>query len=152
GCSLLAAACDGGPGVLPDPPILKVTSPARSLIQNAAGSITVTGTVAPNPAGVPVSKVMVNDVVATVTADGDFSATIQVPEGATLIHTVATDQEGGKATDTRSVEAGAIRAPGDTIQNALTAAVSAQAFAKIASAAGPIIKGFDIKPMLAPMQ
>ena len=152
GLSLLASACTSGPGQLEDPPILNVTSPARSLIQSSAGSVTVTGTVAPNAQGTVVSKVTVNDVVAVVAADGSFSVDVDIEPGATLIHTEALDQAGGKATDTRSVEAGDLRAPGANIANAVTAALSTQAFAKIATAAGPIIKGMNLQPMLAPMQ
>jgi hypothetical protein len=129
-----------------------VTSPARSLIQDHAGKITVSGTVAPNPAGVPVSKVMVNNVAATVNADGTFSTQVDVKPGATLLHTEAVDDKGGKATDTRSVEAGQLRAQGTDVENAVTAAISTQAFAKISAATGPLIKGLDLKPMLAPMQ
>ena len=152
GLSLLASACNSAPGQLADPPILKVTSPARSLIQSGAGTVTVTGTVTPNAEGTPVSKVSVNDVVANVAADGSFSIDVDVPPGATFLHTVALDQAGGQATDTRSVEAGDLRAPGANIANAVTAALSAEAFAKVATAAGPLIKGLDLKPMLAPLQ
>src|SRR5512135_928788 len=106
GLTLLASACTDGPAPLAPPPVLKVTSPARSLIQDHAGQITVTGTVAPGVKGAPVQKVMVNDVAAVVNADGTFSAVVTVKPGATLIHTEATDAGGGVATDTRSVEAG----------------------------------------------
>jgi hypothetical protein len=152
GISLLAVACTDGVQPLPDPPVLKVTSPARSLIQDHAGLVTVTGTVAPNPAGAEVNKVMVNNVAATVNADGTFSAIVNIKPGATLIHTEATDVAGGKAEDTRSVEAGQLRATGSNVENAVTASISTEAFAKIAGAAGPILKGLDMKPMLAPMQ
>jgi hypothetical protein len=132
--------------------VLTVTSPARSLIQDHAGKVTVTGTVAPNPAGTPISKVSVNNVVATVNTDGTFSIDVDVKPGALLLHTEAVDLDGGKATDTRSVEAGQLRAPTSKIENAVTTALSKEAFAKIAGAAGPLIKGLDVKPMLAPMQ
>jgi len=152
GLTLLASACTDGPAPLPPPPVLKVTSPQRSLIQDHAGQITVTGTVTPGVKGAAVSKVMVNDVAAVVGADGSFSAVVTVKPGASLIHTEATDAEGGKATDTRSVEAGTLEAPGMTVPNAITAALSANAFAKLSDAAGPLIKGMDFQPMLAPMQ
>jgi hypothetical protein len=152
GISLLTIACTEQLAPLPDPPVLKVTSPARSTIQDHAGKITVTGTVAPNPEGDAVKQVMVNNVAAVVGTDGAFSAIIDVKPGATLIHTEAVDVHGGKATDTRSIEAGQLRAPGSNIENAVTAAISTEAFAKISAAAGPLIKGMDMKPMLAPMQ
>jgi hypothetical protein len=150
--SLLVSACNSTASQLPDPPVLTVTSPMRSLIQNGAGKVTVTGSVAPNPEGTPVTKVSVNNIVANVAADGSFSIDIDVKPGAMLLHTEALDANGGKATDTRSVEAGELLAPTANIANAVTTALSKEAFAKISAAAGPIIKGFNLKPMLAPMQ
>ena len=150
--SLLAAACGGGPTQAQDPPTLTITSPQRSLIQAAAGTITVTGTATPNEDGTPIATVMVNNVAGNVGSDGSFSVNVQVQEGATLLHTVATDSNGNIANDTRSVEAGANHAPGAMISNAVTAAISAQAFAKIASAAGPIIATTNVMPLLQPMQ
>lgn len=148
----LLVACTNPAGQAPEPPLLTITSPARSLVQDHAGTVTVTGTVAPNLHGTPVTKVSVNGVVATVNADGSFSIDVQVKPGAMLLHTEALDADGGKAQDTRSVEAGELRAPGSNIQNAVTTALSKEAFAKIAGAAGPLIKNLDVRPMLAPMQ
>ncbi len=150
--SFLASACTSGPAPLPDPPVLHVTSPSRSLIQDHAGAVTVAGTVAPNAKGVAVTKVTVNGVDAVVGPDGSFSAVVNVPAGATFLHTEAVDAAGGKATDTRSIEAGELRAPGAEVENAITAALSTQAFAKIAGAAGPLIKQADMASMLAPLQ
>jgi glucodextranase-like protein len=150
--SLLASACTSAPALLADPPVLHVTSPERSLIQDHAGAVTVTGTVAPSDKGAAIQTVMVNGVAAVVGTDGSFSAVVNVPAGATLIHTEATDVAGGKATDTRSVEAGELRAPGAMVENAITAALSKEAFAKLASVAGPLIKSTNMQPLLAPMQ
>ncbi|HEX4451833.1 MAG TPA: hypothetical protein VH143_13240 [Kofleriaceae bacterium] len=152
GLLLAASACNGGPTPAGDPPTLTITAPQRSLVQNAAGTITVTGTVTPNEQGTAIQSVMVNDVAATLNADGSFTANVQVEEGATLIHTVATDASSAQATDTRSVEAGANKAPGAMIGSAVTAAISKQAFAKIAGAAGPIVQSMNMAPLLAPMQ
>jgi hypothetical protein len=146
---LLTSACELG--MQPDPPLLKVTSPQRSLIQDRAGDIVVTGTVAPNPTGEAVASVTINDTRATINADGTFSATIQVPVGATLIHTVATDAAGGLATDTRSVVAGERRAPGSNIQNAVGAAISANAFGRIGEAATTLIKSANLMALIAPL-
>jgi hypothetical protein len=148
---LLATACTDSIGELKDPPVLQVTSPERSLIRDHAGTLLVTGTVAPNVDGTPVEKVMVNNVPATINVDGSWMATITVKPGATLIHTEALDADGGKATDTRSIEAGELRMPGANVENALTTAISANAFAKIADAAGSLIQTMDFGPMLAPM-
>jgi hypothetical protein len=150
--SLLAsAACTDPLAELPQGPVLKVTSPERSLIRAGAGQVVVTGTVQPSADGAAVKSVKVNDVAAIVGADGQFSATITVPAGATLITTEAVGENGGKASDTRSVEAGELRMQGANIENALTMAISKNAFAKVAGAASTMIKGMDFKPMLTPM-
>jgi len=145
------AACDGGPAALKDPPILKVTSPDRGLLQGAAGIVTVKGTVTPNASGALVDSVLVNTIPAVVGADGSFIATVQVEAGATLIQTIATDNAGGKASDTRSVRAGQIRKAGANIDNAIQASISTESFAKISEVASTLVKGLDIKSMLAPM-
>ena len=112
----------------------------------------VTGTVAPNANGDPIAEVLVNRVQATLAADGTFSAAIEVGEGATLIHTVARDASGATATDTRAMQAGQLRAVGVNLDRAVTAALSADAFAKLSAAAGPIIEGLDLGALLAPLQ
>ncbi len=144
-------ACDGGASAVKDPPVLKVTSPDRGTLQGAAGLVTVKGTVTPNDAGTLVDTVMVNNVPAVVGSDGSFIAEVQIEQGASLINTVATDKAGGVASDTRSVRAGQIMKVGSTVKSAITAALSTDSFAKISNAAGPMIKGLDIKSMLAPM-
>jgi hypothetical protein len=149
---LFSAACSTGLGELADPPELTITSPARSLIQDHVGQVTVTGTVTPNASGTPIATVSVNNIPATVAADGSFSVDVSVKAGAMLLHTEAVDANGGKATDTRSIEAGELRPQGAVIGDAVTTALSKEAFAKISAAAGPIIQGMDLRPMLAPMQ
>jgi hypothetical protein len=146
------AACESGPGQPKDPPVLAITSPARSQIQGGAGKLTVTGSAQPNAGGVAVTKVMVNNVEATLQPDGSFSAVIDVPQGATLIETVATDANGVSATDTRAVAAGRLHAVGTNLDRAVAAAISAKGFAKLSAAAGPLIKGLDIMAMLKPLQ
>jgi hypothetical protein len=148
---LATTGCNESPGALPEPPVLRVTSPQRSLIRDGAGALEVTGTVEPSIDGSPVKKVMVNGVAASVSADGSFNATLNLTPGATLITTTAESSNGGKASDTRSVEAGQLRAPGSNIENAVTTAISKEAFAKIAGAAGTMIKAMDFKPMLTPL-
>src|SRR5688572_8470151 len=106
---LAFAGCADGPEPYREPPVLKVTSPQRSLVQSGAGQVTVTGTVAPNADGVPVQKVLVNNVQANVNADGTFNATVSIPEGASFIETIARDEAGTEAFDTRAVHAGQVR-------------------------------------------
>jgi hypothetical protein len=154
GLALVAAlgACSAAAGEAPLPPVLQVTSPARGLLQDHAGQVRVTGTAAPNEHGDAIETVLVNNVHASLQSDGTFDALIDVPEGATLIQTVARDARGGTASDTRAVQAGALHAVGTTIPSAVTAAMSADAFAKISSAAGPILQSLDLAAMLAPLQ
>ena len=152
GLGLLVAACDSGPGQLPDPPVLQVTTPTRSLMQDHAGIMTVSGTVGAADDGSPVASVTVNGTPAVVGTDGSFTAIVDVPPGASFIHTEATTAKGGKATDTRSVEAGTLMTPGSNISSAITAAISNDAFAKISDLASGVIKQQDFGAMLAPMQ
>lgn len=148
---LILVACDVGSGAQPDPPLLQVTSPQRSAVQATAGTVIVTGRVAPNPTGAAVARVTVNDVVATIGADGAFSATLAVPVGMTLIHTVATDAEGGIATDTRSLLAGERRAPGAFVEGAVAAAISPPAFAKLAALATNLVKTANLTAVVGAM-
>jgi hypothetical protein len=148
----IIAACTGSPGGLKDPPVLTVSTPARSTVQSSAGMVSVSGMVTPNAQGTTVQKVMVNDVPATLNPDGSFSANIQIEQGATLIHTIATDAAGSTASDTRSIEAGALHAPGSMVPNAITADISAPAFGKIANFASSLIKQENFGKLLAPMQ
>ncbi len=152
-CLLASTACNESPDALKDPPVLKVTSPKRSTVQNHAGQLQVTGTVSANEiSGEAVEKVLVNNVQATVTADGSFSALIDIKPGATLITTSARDHAGQIAEDTRAIHAGELRPVGTIIDNAITAAMSKTAFAKLSGAAGPMIEGLDLGAMLRPMQ
>lgn len=148
---LIGSACTG-PEPAPEPPVLSVTSPQRSLVQSGAAQLRVEGTVAPGLDGTPLDKVTVNGVQATVEADGTFHALIDVPAGATLIHTVARDAAGTEAYDTRAVHAGELRAAGSNIARAVAASLSADAFAKLSAAAGPLIEGMDVGAMIKPMQ
>jgi hypothetical protein len=147
-----AAGCTGGPGQAKEPPVLHVTSPARALVQNQAGSLTVSGTALPGPDGDPIAKVVVNGVPAALQSDGSFRAVVDLPQGETLIQTVASDAGGSTATDTRAVQAGQLQPVGSNIPRAVAAALSAGAFAKLSAAAGPILKGINIPALLAPLQ
>jgi hypothetical protein len=146
-----AAACSSSPAELKDPPLLKVTSPQRALVKEGAGTIEVRGEVAPNAGGSPVAKVMVNGVQATVGEGGQFVAQIEIKPGATLIQTEATDADGGKASDTRAVQAGEIRGPGAMVDEAIAVGMSDDALHAIGKAAGTIMTQTDMAPILAPM-
>jgi hypothetical protein len=151
---VVATACDEQPAEMKDPPVLRITSPQRSLLQQGTTSqITVSGTVTPNELSQePVEKVLVNGVQASLSADGSFTATIQIKAGATLINTTARDHAGQVAEDTRAVLSGELRPVGSNVENAITAAMSTTAFQKLSAAASTMIEGMDFMPILAPMQ
>lgn len=139
-------------GAMPPPPELRVTSPKRGLVQGDAGRVTVQGTALPGPSGAPVVKVLVNQVPAKLAADGSFSAVIDVPAGATLLETLAISDDGGAATDARAVQVGQLRPVGSNIDRAITATLSAETFARLSAAAGPIVKSTNLEALLAPLQ
>jgi hypothetical protein len=150
--SLLVAtlvACTEPP---PPPPALAVTSPERAMVQSDGGQVIVKGTAMPGADGQGVAWVTVNGQPATLTADGSFTATVDVPTGAMLLETTAMSQSGGKITDVRAVQAGQLRPVGTSIDRAVSAALSADAFTKLSAAAGPILKSTDFGALLAPLQ
>ncbi len=139
-------------GEMPPPPKLTVTSPQRGMVQSGAGHVEVKGIAAPGPDGSAIAKVTVNKVVATLATDGSFSAVVDLPDGAMLLETVAYSAEGGAATDARAVQVGQLRPVGTTIERAVTASLSADAFARLSAAAGPLVKDTDFNALLAPLQ
>ena len=149
---LIIATTIGCAGDMPPPPVVKVTSPQRGMIQSDSGELVVTGITRPGTDGAVVTKVLVNKVPATLAADGSFTATVTIPAGATLLETVAISAEGGTATDARAIQVGQLRPVGANIEKAITAAVSRDAFARLSAAAGPLIKDRDLTAMLAPLQ
>jgi len=133
-------------------PVLKITAPTRSLSQRDAGPLMVTGIVTPGTPGDRVVNVTVNRAAATLQPDGSFMAMLDAPTGAMLIETVATSDSGASATDVRAVQSGQLRAVGTDIDRAITAAVSAEAFARLSAAAGQLLKTTDIVAALAPFE
>lgn len=144
------AACVGQP---PPAPVLRISSPQRGLVMADAGKVTVTGQALPAPrSGDDITKVTVNDVTATLAADGSFTADIDVPVGAELIETAAYASSGAKAVDARAVHVGQMTPVGTGVDRAVTATLSADAFARLSAAAGPILKATDFASLLGPMQ
>lgn len=134
------------------PPVLKVTSPVRSMVQREAGPILVTGTATPGTQGDRVVKVVVNQVEATLRPDGAFTAMLDAPRGAMLLETVATSDSGASASDMRAVQTGQLRPVGTGIDRAITTALSADAFTRLSAAAGPIFRTMNLSALLAPYQ
>ena len=150
GLSLWMSGCAAEPDALRDPPRLVVTEPARALVRGSTGPITVAGRVERNAEGDRISQVLVNGVAAQLAADGSFTAQVQLVPGATLLHTVVRDAAGGEATDTRAVQAGALRGGGELIDHGLQVALSDDALDRLASAAGALMQSTDFAPLLAP--
>ena len=133
-----------------DPPLLKVTSPKRSMIlEEMGGMVTVTGIAAPNAGGAAVESVAVNGTPARLERDGSFTATVRVPPGGSLLQTVAHSADGGMATDTRSVVAGERRASGSSIPRAIAVQMAPSIFGRIAKIAASEIKQADLNALLA---
>ncbi|MBV8758508.1 MAG: hypothetical protein JO257_14580 [Deltaproteobacteria bacterium] len=147
--TLLLLAVTACIGSMPPPPKLHVTSPKRSMVQSTTGQVVVEGTAVPGIDGALVTGVTVNGTAAHLAADGSFSATVDVPAGAMLLETVATTDQGGTATDARAVQVGELRPVGTSIDRAVTAALSADAFAKLSAAAGPLIMSMNLPQLLA---
>ncbi len=149
---MAATACEHGPGVAREPPALRITSPTRSMTQGQSGMLTVTGQAIPNSLGDAIDRVLVNNVQATLSADGSFTAKLALGDGATLIETVVRDVAGGTVSDTRAVQSGQLTPVGSDIERAVGAAISTESFSKISAVAGPIIKGIDINALIKPLQ
>jgi hypothetical protein len=141
----IATACVVTPS---PPPTVTVTSPERSMVRHETGPITVKGIALPSPGGADVAKVTVNNVPATLAPDGTFTAVVDLPPGAMLLETVATSEEGASATDARAVHVGQLRPVDSNIDRAITASLSADAFAKLSNAASAYIKTLDLPPLL----
>jgi hypothetical protein len=136
---------------LPPPPDLVVTSPERGLTQSGEGSVNVTGRVLPGADGSPIYKVMVNGELANVASDGSFSVTVPTPSGAMLLETTAISMDGGKAVDARAVHVGEIRPAGSMVPGAISAALSADAFALISKAVSDSINSLDLASLVPPI-
>ena len=133
----------------PDPPHLQVSSPQRSsILERTDGMLTVTGVATPNASGAAIERVVVNGTAARVAADGSFTVTIQVPPGGNLIKTVATDAEGGVATDTRAIAAGERRASGSSNPRAVGVQLAPNMFERIAKIATQEIKAADLSTLV----
>jgi len=149
---LLAAAASiigcGDRGLGPDgpsdltAPSLIVTAPHRATLSTGGGWIRVEGVATDRESGL--HRVEVNGIPATVSADGSFMATVPLTAGTLLLHTVAFDADGNRATDTRSVLSGSFVALDTPVDRAFAAAVSADGFASIADVAESKINQTDL--------
>jgi hypothetical protein len=152
--SLALAACDNAydpdaPAIDPNAPKLHITSPQRGTFAGAVGTVEVKGT-ATDTDGV-VTSVTVNDVAATVAADGTWAATVPVKAGTNLLHAIAKDAQGNVGKETRAVVAGKLSSIDRTITQGITATMSADTFAAIGHGAAKFIQDSNLTAMVTPM-
>ncbi len=149
----LFAACDNAydpdaPAIDPTAPKIHITSPERGTFAGDVTSIEVRGTVTDDT---EVASVTVNDVGATVAADGTFRVTVPVGAGTSLLHAVAKDTQGNTGKETRAVVAGRLSSIDRTIPSAITASMSAPTFAAIGRGAGSFIATANLGQLVQPM-
>ena len=139
----LAACADkaydpDAPAIDPNAPRVHITSPARGTIAGDVQMIEVKGTATDDSGEVP--SVVVNDVAATVTPDGNWSAYVKVVPGTNLLHAEAKDKQGNIGKESRAVVAGPQATIARQVPNAITATLSAQTFDAIGRGAAGFIK------------
>lgn len=117
----VVAACANDVGSRPEPPELRIESPARGTMREGLSSVEVIGTVGASATGSAAASVSVNGIDAPLAADGSFRVTVPVHAGTNLISTVALSADGGRADDMRGVLTGTFRPATATVENAASA-------------------------------
>ncbi len=124
---------------------IQIDEPTRGTLRPELGPVTVRGRlVSPTGAEIAGAAVDINGVSVPVGFDGSFSTEVPVDVGTNLIHTVATDDSGRRTEDTRAVLAGASAAVDSPLADSVNVAISDDAFAKIATAAGGLLATTDV--------
>jgi hypothetical protein len=93
--------------------------------------------------------VTVNDVPATLAADGTWSATVPVTAGTNLLHAIAKDAQGNAGKESRAVVAGPMANLAQAVPQAITATLSAQTFQAIGKGTAGFLTQGDLAPMVA---
>ncbi len=148
--ALFASACTSEELSRPALPLLEVTSPARGTMTEGLTTIEVTGTARPGLDGEAVMAVTVNGARAAVAADGSFAVAVALAPGVSFLETLAIDAAGRQEADTRAVVTGTMRPADQMIDNAISAALSAAAFDRLADAAGRLVEESDLGAFVAP--
>jgi hypothetical protein len=112
-----------------DAPRVEIETPARGTIAGDVTHVLVTGT-ATDDSGV-VASVSVNGVLATLGADGAWSADVMVKPGTSLLLAIATDAEGNQGVRTRAVVAGPMVALEGHVEAGIRGTLSAPALLAI---------------------
>lgn len=134
------------PAIDPNAPRVHITTPARGTIAGDVHTVTVTGTATDDTA---VAQVTVNDVPATLAADGTWSATVPVTAGTNLLHAIAKDAQGNAGKESRAVVAGPMANLAQAVPQAITATLSAQTFQAIGKGTAGFLTQGDLAPMVA---
>src|SRR6185503_14956183 len=112
-----------GPAIDPTAPVVHITSPDRGFFAGNVQMVTVTGTASDDT---KVESVSVNNVPATLNADGTWTAQVPVTAGTNLLHAIALDNSNNAGKESRSVVVGPTSPVSTTVQKAITATLSAQ--------------------------
>ena len=147
---LVAGACDNAydpdaPAIDPNAPKVHIVTPALGTIAGDVHTVTVSGTSTDDTA---VTSVTVNDVPATLAADGSWTATVPVKAGTNLLHAIAKDAQGNAGKESRAVVAGPMADLAQQVPQAITATLSAQTFAAIGKGTAGFLTSGDLAPML----
>ncbi|MGN6110840.1 MAG: hypothetical protein ACTHU0_37405 [Kofleriaceae bacterium] len=151
--SVSLAACDDpydpdAPAIDPNAPRIHITSPTRGTFAGAVSSLEVRGTAIDDRA---VTSITVNGVMAVLSPDGSWKATVPVSPGTNLLHAVAKDAEGNTGKETRAVVAGKLSSIDRMVPSGLTASLSAQTFDAIGRGAAGFVETADLGALIAPM-
>ncbi|MBA2543594.1 MAG: Ig-like domain-containing protein [Deltaproteobacteria bacterium] len=145
-------ACDtpyaDQPAVDPNAPRVHITSPERGTFAGTGATVEVKGTATDDTS---VTSVEVNGVTAIVQADGSWAATVPVAAGTNLLHAIAKDAQGNTGKETRAVVAGPTSALDKTIEQAITATISAQTFDALGRGASELAGNADLTSLVTPI-
>src|SRR5256885_266995 len=129
-------------------PTLDVASPARGALVADSTTVTVTGTVTDDHAGV---KVTVAGQDVPVAKDGSFSASVTIPPGVSIIETHAIDKAGNDVRDVRSVLAGDLAPSDGTTGGQFGARAGVKALNAVASSVATTAKAIDYTAAVQPL-
>lgn len=136
------------PAVDPNAPSVHITSPRRGTFAGDVHTLVVSGTATDDA---KVMSVQVNGVDAVLAGDGTWTATIPVATGTQLIHAVARDAQGNVGKESRAVVAGPMQPIAMAVPRAITAAMSAPAFAAIGRGVTQFLRTGDLEAVIAPL-
>ena len=137
------------PAIDPNAPRVHITSPARGTIAGDVKTLTVKGTATDDSN--EIASVTVNDVAATVAADGTWTAQVTLAPGTNLLHAIAKDKQGNQGKESRAVVAGPMATLARQVPDAITATLSAQTFDAIGRGAAGFIESGNLMTVVQGM-